>query len=49
MARFNKYVEATNFPFLFSVPGILVQHVAEGEWKLDAISAWNEYSILNQV
>ena len=48
MARFNEYVEATDFPFSFSVPGILAQHVAEVEWKSDAISAWNEYSILNQ-
>ena len=31
MARFNEYVEATDFPFSFSVPGILAQHVAEVE------------------
>ena len=31
VGRFNEYVEAADFPFSFSVPGILAQHVAEVE------------------
>ena len=37
----------SDFPFSFSMPGSLAQHVAEVEQKSDAISAWNEYSILS--
>ena len=39
VAGFNEYVETTDFPFLFSVPRILPQHVAEVGSKPDAISA----------